>query len=501
VVGRGPASPWGRDTLYQTGRETFRLEGQVVDQDERPVGGASVNLISASGLATTETDGSFSFENLAARSYTVVATKGNLIGDGGIDLSNETDPLVITVHAGPTVVIRAVDADGAGPIAGAVVKSWGRTGITDVDGVARIVGVSASNPRFDIAAIGYEPNTIEVRPSDDPATVVTRIVELHRGARLVGSVIGPDGLTVADAEVTVQSVNTGWSGAAKTNASGTWHFDAVAAGKHLLTATSEIYGSEPAETVETDGAALRDGIVVHVAYDGQLVGTVVDGGGKTVPYARVTAIREEGQGYGGSFDTITAKNGRFSILGIPFGAYSIWARDTKRGSMRATVNLVKEERVEVRLVLEDSSIMGVVVNSRGTPVSNVRVGASMESSPGQPSVLTDKRGTFDLGGMPPGQYYVRGYTDDGASTESILTGTRSPPLRLLLRDPAAIIGRVLLDGSPVTYFGLMVTQTPEDRWTEHPHPIRSPDGRFSQTELAIGTWSVIISGSSDFQVG
>src|SRR5262245_27658711 len=54
----------------------LRLEGQVVDEAERPVAGATVTLSSTPRRqVTSEGDGSFVFEHLVPRTYTVSATK------------------------------------------------------------------------------------------------------------------------------------------------------------------------------------------------------------------------------------------------------------------------------------------------------------------------------------------------------------------------------------------------------------------------------------------
>src|SRR6185369_11269690 len=53
---------------------TLRLEGQVVDQDDKPVAGAIVTLSSNPPRTTkSEDDGGFAFETLVARPYTLTA--------------------------------------------------------------------------------------------------------------------------------------------------------------------------------------------------------------------------------------------------------------------------------------------------------------------------------------------------------------------------------------------------------------------------------------------
>ena len=52
----------------------LRLEGQVVDQDDKPVAGATVTLSSnPPRTAKSEEDGGFAFDALVARPYTLTA--------------------------------------------------------------------------------------------------------------------------------------------------------------------------------------------------------------------------------------------------------------------------------------------------------------------------------------------------------------------------------------------------------------------------------------------
>ncbi|HEX5064274.1 MAG TPA: carboxypeptidase-like regulatory domain-containing protein, partial [Kofleriaceae bacterium] len=53
---------------------TFRLEGQLIDASDTPVGGGRVTIDALPPRATTtEADGTFVFEGLLARDYTLAA--------------------------------------------------------------------------------------------------------------------------------------------------------------------------------------------------------------------------------------------------------------------------------------------------------------------------------------------------------------------------------------------------------------------------------------------
>ena len=495
VVGRGPVSSDRPDMPRDRHHGSMRLEGQVIDEQDRPVAGATVAMFDPPDISTTtEADGSFVFESIAAGGYSVLAVKDNLVGDAGVDVRAGNEPLIIRVHRGPTVVIRAVDAETRAPVASAHVRTWGHSNVTDGEGVARVRGVWASNPRFEITADHYEPATLGVRPTDDAEAVVNKTVELHRGAPVSGIVVSPTREPVADARVVVASVEAGWSGVATSDAKGAWHFDALAAGTHLFTATSEIYAASPELDVELDGKAASTGIVVHLDYGGQLVGTVVDAEGKPVGDATVLLDWEAPQGRFGSLDATSDADGKFSFLGTPFGTYRVWAKTAKGASLRTAVNLVKNQRVDVRLVVEAGDISGAVVDSKGQPVPDVEVTASTNELNGPIGVdETDRRGAFEIRGLPPGDYGVSGHDGGGGETEAVTVRPGAPPIKLVLKQPASIAGRVVLDGHPVPYYGISWAG-PWGSWSQHPTPVRSTDGRFKLDGVPAGTWTLIVSG-------
>src|ERR1051325_1922711 len=59
---------------------TLRLEGQVIDEAERPVAGAPVRIDAAPARnATTDVGGSFAFDRLTGRTYVVLAHAGGRV--------------------------------------------------------------------------------------------------------------------------------------------------------------------------------------------------------------------------------------------------------------------------------------------------------------------------------------------------------------------------------------------------------------------------------------
>lgn len=101
-----------------------------------------------------------------------------------------------------------------------------------------------------------------------------------------------------------------------------------------------------------------------------------------------------------SANTTADAHGKFGLLGMPSNVYRVWAGVDKQASTRTTVNLTKDLRVEVRLVVEDSALSGTVVDSRGNPVPDVFVRA-WSTAGLYKNEVTDRHGAFDFGGLPP----------------------------------------------------------------------------------------------------
>src|SRR6185295_5343448 len=99
---------------------SLRLEGQVIDADERPVAGARV-IVSANPPreATSEGDGSFAFEGLLAREYDLEASAG--AGYGGpvrVRLVKGSEPVILRLEPAGDVEITTLDAADRHPVAG-----------------------------------------------------------------------------------------------------------------------------------------------------------------------------------------------------------------------------------------------------------------------------------------------------------------------------------------------------------------------------------------------
>ncbi len=485
----------------------LRLEGQIVDEHDQPIAGShvawSATESSERGTATSEADGSFAIEHLAIAEYRVIARTADQYGDPElVQLTPLTEPVVLKLKPGITVALHVVDGADNSSIANATVAiDDEHPQLTDATGTTELRGIGPLAYVLDVSAPGYATHREYLQPYDEHGTLHESTVPLHRGAPLDGRVLGPNDLPVADARVCIASSPHTCAAKAVSDAKGEFHVSAVAAGDYELTASSKLYGPAAAQKLEADGATARRDVIVHVAVDAQLVGIVVDARGTPVPNAIVSA--ETVPSSFRPYTVTTDARGRFEMLGRTAGSYLVGARGAAYASERQRITLVDNARVEVRFVLEDVRIAGVVVDQTGAPVVGAKLTAygTMESTDDLVSddTTTDLHGRFEMDRLVPGDYRVvtmypgnaRNY-DGAARTDRLWAGTTN--LRLLLEAPASVVGRALLDGAPMqdyeVRFGVEGNDYGGPRITVH-----AADGRFALRDVKPGSWNVVVVGS------
>ncbi len=464
----------------------LRLEGIVLDRGEHPVGGVRVTLAGARETIT-EADGSFAFEHLAAGSYVVAAElAGAYAEERDAKLTATSDPVTLTLRGGAQLIVHVVAAESGAPIANAKVETSDRAGLTDPTGTVALRALDTGSTRIEVAAPGRAAVTQFVS-SDDPELAIERTVELAQGAALAGVVLDELGKPLANAAVNVDTITGSWHAWVTTDDDGRWSIAAVAGGKHAIQAVATHHISAAEVVVETDGANARTDVVVRVDRGGTISGKVVDRRGQPVVDADVVT------GFG---HAKTDAAGAFLVDGIPPGDYAVSATTATRGSAEHKLTLGAGDAAVIELVLGDGSIAGRVVDDAGRPVADASLRAKHARNEHLYFASSDDDGKFDFGGMEPGDYKVTigrrdvTYADDVAP-HVVTTGARN--VRFVIPQPIAITGRVLLDGRPLTSYGVVITTDPDPRYTD-PTPVRDASGRFTRTDIGPGTWAVTIVG-------
>ncbi|MBL9013219.1 MAG: carboxypeptidase regulatory-like domain-containing protein [Myxococcales bacterium] len=501
---RGIAPRWSLD---KDPEGPLPLEGQVLGPDGRGVGGAKVWLASVPPRETTsEDDGTFSFDKLVGRTYTLTASKDKLVGSATYKLVDKGDPVVIRISEGAGVDVTVID-DGGEPIAGATVASDEQHRATTNDkGKAKLEPVHPGWIRIEAQAPGYAPASSFLTIGSGGATGQLTIT-MHRGYAVSGKVVDEAGRPIAKAKVDASSgmwdLGGGDSDAVHTDDKGQFTFPALAPGQHTLTAVDGEHAPGRSSPISVKDAPVS-GVVITMKAGARVAGKVVDKDKKPVPYA---TVRMKGKGANewmvSARQATTDKDGAFELRGLVRVKHQARAESDLAASRIVEVDLdAKAEVTDLELVLDVSgTIAGIVVDDRGQPVPEVTVnafpdimgGASTEglALAGLSSATTDGGGGFVIHGLPDGAYRLwasrqsAGFGEWGQHGTSAKTGDKA--VKITLPAPGGLKGTIAIDGASEApaMASVQVGQQP-------PTPAKA--GVFEIKDVAAGTYDVTFRG-------
>lgn len=504
---RGAAPRWALDADREG---PLRLEGQVVGPDGAGVAGVQVKLGSVPPrTATTEDDGTFAFDKLTGRTYHLVASTGQLVG-GPVSyrLTPTSDPVVIRLSEGATVIVSVLDDTGR-PLGDAEVRDGDdRAARTDAQGKATLAPVRPGFVGVVARATGYAPTSGFTTIGSAGATGQLTIT-LRKGFAVSGRVVDDAGRPVAKAKVRAIAGMWGFAGASgdevESDAKGEFTIPALAAGSHTLSAIDGEHAPARSAPVTVSDRPVT-GIVITMQAGARIAGVVVAADGKRpVPYATVRIAPKAQDAWGGDTRQTTADEaGRFELRGVARTAMQLRAEAEAAASKLIDVDLTERaEHADLKVVLDVTGrIAGVVVDETGAPVPEVQVnafpdllgGASGEglALAGMSSATTDGDGAFVIHGLPDGAYRLwaaRGSSqlrEWGQSGTAAKTGDTG--VKITLPAPGELVGTIAIAGASeppriATVQLGMQAPTPADR------------GAFVIKDVTPGTYDVTFRGA------
>ncbi|HEU0034486.1 MAG TPA: carboxypeptidase regulatory-like domain-containing protein [Kofleriaceae bacterium] len=509
---RGMSPRWMLDVDVEG---PLQLEGQVVGPDGKGIGGAEVWLSSVPPRSVkSDDDGTFTFDKLVGRTYSLSATAGELVGSVTYKLTEHSDPVVIRVSEGASVIVTVVD-DGKQPISGAQVKAAGEGGrvvATDANGEATIKPVHPGWVGVQARAPGFAPNT-GFATIGSAGAVGKITVTLRKGFPVSGRVVDEAGKPIAKARVYASDgLWGGWAddggdtddAETVTDDKGQFSIPALASGTHTLVALDGEHAPGRSAAFTVDDRPYTN-IEIVMKAGGVVSGIVTDSAGAPVPYATVRIA-----GTGRQMWSVAArqassdKAGKFELRGLARAKLHARAESDTAASKLVEVDLTAQSvQKDVKLVLDiTGAISGVVVDDKGTPVPEVQVNAFPDilggesgeglALAGMSSATTDGGGAFTIHGVPDGSYKLwaarsGSSLQQGWGEQGVTAKTGDKNVRITLPAPGMVVGKIALDGasSPPKLALVQAGYRP---------PTPASDGAFAIKELSPGTYNLTIRG-------
>lgn len=500
----------------------LRLEGIVFGADDAPVEGATVSLAAnPPRKTTTQKDGTFAFDNLVARPYTLVARapssdrgKGGVAGPVTARLTAKSDP--VQMHLRPASSLKVtVTATNGKPVEGATVELRGiddQREDTKTGGIATFDAVVPGQYQLAGWATGmaHSSQFLSVGAGENQAHLV-----LQPGAPVDGVVVNAQGQPVKGARV-VYSGASNWSNqgsrrhdAVVTTDKGEFHFDALPAGTFRFLATHDDLAPGSSAPITLDGQTAKTGVTVTLPDGATVSGTVVDASHQPVAGARIrVGVASRNAIFEPPRQAYSDEKGKFEIHGIARREHVAVAIHESGASKDVPVDASKGDVSGIELVLEVNGVIaGTVVDPSGQPLEGVQVqaGPNFRDSRGTgdfqqwrlrgfPEDLTDAGGHFQLSGLAPGSYNVTATRSQalsrgrrGAGEGTVATaGTRD--LKIVLQPEGGVKGKLqMADGSVPAMFTVSVGMTQQS--------FGGGDGSFEIDSLAPQKYTLDIRGA------
>jgi hypothetical protein len=536
----------GEDITLRFGDQSAALTGTVVDQQDKPVAGAQVGLVSVYLLApvrpgltlvrhnteyllqtTTGADGRFSIPDLPPdASVQYVAQAPGLAQSADSAQLGQGDA---RISLGPeATIIGRVTRDGQ-PAPGILVHCSGRfsnqfglvvAAVTAADGTYRLEHLGAGRASLSLSQVpeGYAAPLLPMLTLQTGDHLTGQDFVLTPGALLTGKVTAAGtGAPVAGASVSCYVGGGGLSGgySAQTDATGVHHLR-VAPGQGQIVAQGAPpdrrywTGSPDRVSVTVAEGDTREGLDFTLNPPPTVNGTVLCPDGQPAVGARVFLAGGGGRGGPNQTDLKTDAAGKFALEvpgfsprpGVPYDP-TVTVAATLAGCALGWASGKLNEEMTVHLGDKPVAFSGTVTDAQDKPVAGAQIGVqtmitgdprnSLYLVGAFPPVTTGLDGQFSFPGFPAGVQVIYGVTAPGWAPTRGQGATGTPDLKVALAPEATVAGKVTAGGQPVAGVGIRCWNQTQNGWAT-----TGAGGTYHIGGLSAGTFTLTAQGR-DFQ--
>ncbi|HET8796354.1 MAG TPA: carboxypeptidase regulatory-like domain-containing protein, partial [Thermoanaerobaculia bacterium] len=402
-----------------------RVTGRVVEKgSRRPISSFEAGLSRSRGgpmvmmgppqlKAFTSDDGSFVLENVPAGSVTLVANAPGFVTSRlnvTVEEGKSLDDVVLELDTGVKLTGRVTGPNGAplsdvgvavapSPTGGFALSGSENRATTDTNGEYTL---EALTPGEETITFSHAKHLSKSQRVTLKGREMKLDVQLEGGVRVSGIVVTEAGVPVPDADVRASSA-AGMMQSARTNASGQFELDSLAAARYRFTASARGYADGVLEDFDTSsGAPLR----IVLKQGGTIYGSVTGLSEQELANAYVMA-----RGAGSGAQTPIDASGSYRLEGAPIGAVQVTAYVRSGMNAKSTapksVTVTAGAPMQVDLTFRSDVVIRGRVTRNRQPVSGGSVLFYQRSGGAMSNNATiDDRGNYSISGLEDGEYLV-----------------------------------------------------------------------------------------------
>jgi len=389
--------------------------------------------------AKTDADGNFTIRFLAAGVYRITARKAGYAEGSvsGIRLEEgeELSGVVVELERGGAIVGRVLDEAGQ-PVDGALIHAWLYRGkrvartfktATDEQGHFRLDNLPQGNYRLRATAKGYlnERHYEDTTVSADQESEVNFM--LQKGASISGIITDEAGNSIHKARVTLAKSDGTALFAHQTfsDKNGSFSLVGLPEGTYKLKVWHKEYLPQDAGPFTIRPPDEMRDVRIILVQGATLNGVVTDSNGN--PLAGITVAATSSAPYLYR-NTVTDKNGRFVIRGLPNAPLTVSATATRGGFLSWVKRNIHPSPDELRIVLTKGVTLEGDIIADQPPKRYQILLYLIEKGRRQFAKHAFLQGDthFVITGIKPGRYAVKaraqGYTDSDEQTVDLTSG-------------------------------------------------------------------------------